>query len=145
MGAWDGAFADRNDIVGDEERGGDGFDGQVGGLGGVQRGGPEVLQGLSASCKALVLMWPDYGGCGTFGLECVRRWTLEGNGQRLVCVGEWGGGGTLGAFATGLQTEGQSFSAACQRFVEDNFRLVQTRALPNWPLALDAVRVFERR
>eukprot|EP00927_Polykrikos_kofoidii_P032456 TRINITY_DN27644_c0_g1_i1.p1 TRINITY_DN27644_c0_g1~~TRINITY_DN27644_c0_g1_i1.p1 ORF type:complete len:1042 (-),score=169.43 TRINITY_DN27644_c0_g1_i1:214-3171(-) len=127
-----------------ETAAGDGFGGSS--FDEVDFGGPEMLQGLGATCKALVLMWPDYGGVGSFGLECVRRWALDECGQRLILVGEWAGeGGTLGAFAPGLQAHGQSFSLACQSFVEEHFRLVRTLALPNWPLVLDAVRVFVRR
>lgn len=112
--------------------------------GSVEQGGPDKLQGMGAECKALVLMWPDWGGKGTFGLECVKRWVLEEQGRRLVCVGEWGGGGTLGSISEDLPERGQSFSEECQSFVEAHFRLVHTLALPNWPLMLDAVRVFER-
>jgi len=112
----------------------------------VEEGGPEALMGLGASFQSLVLMWPDYGGKGTFGLDCARTWLLQENGKRLICVGEWAGKGTFGAMGTpGWAEHGQSFSRECQAFVEEHCRLVSSIALPNWPLFLDAVQIFERR
>lgn len=69
----------------------------------VSEGGPEqVTTALSPSCmryrvcnpspqvtdhpgRTLVLMWPDYAGCGTYGLSCLEKYS----GDRLILVGEW--------------------------------------------------------
>merc|ERR1712099_133568 len=85
LGAWDGTFAASSD----SSHSGDGLDGTIGRFGSVTKGGPEALKGLGAECNALVLMWPDYQGVGSYGLECARRWTLEEKGKRMICVGEW--------------------------------------------------------
>eukprot|EP00930_Biecheleria_cincta_P047686 TRINITY_DN3310_c0_g1_i3.p1 TRINITY_DN3310_c0_g1~~TRINITY_DN3310_c0_g1_i3.p1 ORF type:complete len:925 (-),score=175.87 TRINITY_DN3310_c0_g1_i3:1016-3790(-) len=122
---------------------GSSLDGEIGCFGGVQHGGPEVLSDLGSSCKALLLIWPDQQGQGTFALECVQRWALQEQGQRLICIGEWGNSSSEPR-VPGLPPQGQSFSAECQKFVEEHFRLVHQLSLPNWPLTFDAVRIFER-
>ena len=110
-------------------------------VGHVQRGGPEVLAGGAHDGRALVLMWPDYGGKGRFGLECVRSY----GGARLALCGEWRGA-TLGDYAEGLPAEtGQSFSAEVQAFVEEHFEREREVALPRWPLCCDKLMIWRRR
>ena len=107
----------------------------------VALGGPEVLDNTDlADGRALVLMYPDYGGTGAFGLEAVRRYT----GDTLVLVGEWADS-TLGAYAEGVPESGQSFSAECQTLVRERFELQETVALPSWPLYRDVLRIWRRR
>lgn len=109
--------------------------------GAVALGGPEVLDNTDlADGRALVLMYPDYGGTGAFGLEAVRRYT----GDTLVLVGEWADS-TLGAYAEGVPESGQSFSAECQTLVRERFELQETVALPSWPLYRDVLRIWRRR
>ena len=106
-------------------------------VGSVQEGGPEVL--AQHPERTLVLMWPDYQGRGSYGLECLSGYA----GEALILVGEWRGrtyGGSLG-----LCEGGQSFSADFQRTVEAQFECVQEHRLPNWPLFLDTLTIWRRR
>ena len=104
----------------------------------VQLGGPEVLDRAEADGRTLLLMWPDYNGTGSFGLECLRRY----RGGTLVLIGEWQGC-TFGL--PGRPAHGQSFSLEAQEFVKSRFDLVETIRVPNWPLFLDVIQVFRRR
>jgi hypothetical protein len=90
--------------------------------------------------RALVLMWPDYGGRGSYGLHCLRAYS----GSCLVLVGEWRDS-TFGAYAPGRPETGQSFSAAFQTEVEASFQRVQVVALPSWPYVLDRVAIWQQR
>eukprot|EP01059_Diplonema_ambulator_P032066 TRINITY_DN6101_c0_g1_i4.p1 TRINITY_DN6101_c0_g1~~TRINITY_DN6101_c0_g1_i4.p1 ORF type:complete len:772 (+),score=222.75 TRINITY_DN6101_c0_g1_i4:3094-5409(+) len=105
--------------------------------GDVKKGGPEVVAGTD---RTLVLMWPDFMGKGTFGLECLKHYT----GSTLVLVGEWQDS-TFGVYTPTLQPTGQSFSAAFQHHVDQHYEQVKRVALPNWPLYKDVVTVFKRR
>eukprot|EP01062_Namystynia_karyoxenos_P040606 TRINITY_DN29596_c0_g1_i1.p1 TRINITY_DN29596_c0_g1~~TRINITY_DN29596_c0_g1_i1.p1 ORF type:complete len:881 (+),score=262.12 TRINITY_DN29596_c0_g1_i1:68-2710(+) len=105
----------------------------------VQRGGPEAV-GEHGAGRALVLMWPDFSGHGTFAAECLRRY----EGSTLVLVGEWRGC-TLGQYAAELPPTGQSFAPGVQLAVEQGFELVTTIALPRWPLHADVLSVWHRR
>lgn len=91
--------------------------------------------------RALVLMWPDYGGRGTFSLECLKYYS----GNILVCVGEWDGGHTYGRIRADFEPTGQSFSAGFQAAVEKDWILDTAVMLPTWPTAADAVQIFRRR
>ncbi|CAK0803399.1 unnamed protein product [Prorocentrum cordatum] len=113
-------------------------------LGVVAEGGPEAA--ASGGDRNLVLMWPDYGGGGTFGLECLRGWLAAGAAGRarhLLCVGEWGlwpsgvpglANGRPGTFAlgTGAGGHGQSFSQEFQDLVAERFELVEEVPLPRF-------------
>lgn len=90
--------------------------------------------------RTLVLCWPDAKGEGPAGLDAVRGY----DGRVLATLGEWRGH-TYGAFADGLREHGQSFSAECQLHVGDAFELRSVTPLPNWPLARDALLVWDRR
>lgn len=92
-----------------------------------------------SSSRALVVCWPDARGAGLSGLETIRAF----GGAVLATLGEWRGR-TYGAYADGLGEHGQSFSAECQRHVTDAFGLRAEAPLPNWPLARDALLVWER-
>ena len=108
----------------------------------ITEGGPQAVS-LHAD-RALILMWPDYGGVGTYGSACVRRFA----GETLITVGEWGSEtlhATLGAYASGLPSTGQSFSQECQEMVESRFELVNVCRLPNFPLFCDVLAVWRRR
>ncbi|CAE8601529.1 unnamed protein product [Polarella glacialis] len=105
---------------------------------GVQPGGPEVVEKYPD--RTLVLMWADYMGWGTYGLQCLQGF----KGQHLILVGEWRTA-TFGDYAPGMSEHGQSFSLELQQFVEECFTLVQTVTLPNWPLALDKLMLWQRR
>jgi hypothetical protein len=100
--------------------------------------GPEAA--LSAKGRALVLMWPDWGGAGIFALEALEMF----DGKTLICVGEWEGH-TLGAFHPSLRPTGQSFSAEFQKRVEKQFDLLEKIYLPSWPLNGDVVQIFQRK
>jgi hypothetical protein len=100
--------------------------------------GPEAA--LSSKGRALVLMWPDWGGAGIFGLEALEMF----EGKTLICVGEWAGH-TLGAFHPSMRPTGQSFSAEFQKQVEAQFDLLEKTYLPSWPLNGDVVQIFQRR
>ena len=103
-------------------------------------GGPEAAGLPENQGKALVLMWPDFMGKGTFGLDAVRRYT----GETLALVGEWADA-TLGVYTDGLQPTGQSFSPAFQSYVQRTFEKVDDVALPAWPLYGDKLTVWKRR
>eukprot|EP00962_Isochrysis_galbana_P007592 scaffold2058_cov115-Isochrysis_galbana.AAC.4 len=90
--------------------------------------------------RSLVLMWPDYGGRGSYGLGCLREYS----GSCLILVGEWRGS-TFGAHAPGRLETGQSFSAEFQAEVEAKFQLEQVVPLPSWPYILDRVAIWRRR
>jgi hypothetical protein len=90
--------------------------------------------------RALVVIWPDPQGAGAAGLELVQGF----RGQTLVTMGEWAGR-TYGAYADGLGSHGQSFSAECQAHVEATYELKGETPLPTWPLARDSLRVWSRR
>ena len=65
--------------------------------GAVALGGPEVLDNTDlADGRALVLMYPDYGGTGAFGLEAVRRYTGD--------TPSWASGPTTLAYAEGVES-----------------------------------------
>jgi len=104
----------------------------------VKMGGPDMLTGHAD--RALVLMWPDYGGRGTFARECLKNY----KGSTLVCVGEWDGH-TFGSIRPDFEIKGQSFSEGFQADVEKDFILEDTVPLPTWPTAADAVLIFRRR
>ena len=105
----------------------------------VVEGGPE--SGGRHSDRALLLVWPDYHGRGTYASQCLRAY----KGETLLLVGEWCGH-TFGstASAAGCDEEGQAFSPAFQREVEARFELVEQVRLPSWPCTLDALRVWKR-
>jgi len=83
----------------------------------------------------LVLLWPDPQGQGTVGLDCVKAY----KGSKLILIGEWGDR------TFRLCPSGQSFSPECQEYVNENFKLVQSCSLPNWPLYVDALMLYERK
>jgi hypothetical protein len=105
---------------------------------GLQEGGPQVV--CQHADRTLVLMWSDYMGSGTFGLECVRNYT----GKTLILVGEWHDW-TLGSSTPGTPAHGQAFSLSMQQLVDKEYERVQTVALPNWPAHVDRLMVFKRR
>ena len=101
--------------------------------------GPQAVQEHQAG-RTLVLMWPDYLGLGTYGLECLEAY----EGKELILVGEWRTS-TFGSYAPGISRHGQSFSVEFQQKVETDFCLVETIELPRWPLFLDCLQIFRRR
>ena len=103
-------------------------------------GGPEAAGKAEHQDKTLVLMWPDFMGSGTFGLEALKHY----KGKTLALVGEWAGA-TYGVYAEGLQPSGQSFSPLCQQYVEHHFELLRCVPLPNWPLCGDSLRIYRRK
>jgi len=108
----------------------------------ITEGGPQAVS-LHAD-RALILMWPDYGGVGSYGAACVQRFA----GETLITVGEWGSEtlhATLGAYARGLPSTGQSFSQECQEMVESRFELEKICRLPTFPLFCDVLAVWRRR
>eukprot|EP00931_Biecheleriopsis_adriatica_P052003 TRINITY_DN30202_c0_g1_i2.p1 TRINITY_DN30202_c0_g1~~TRINITY_DN30202_c0_g1_i2.p1 ORF type:complete len:393 (+),score=58.09 TRINITY_DN30202_c0_g1_i2:113-1291(+) len=100
----------------------------------VRTGGPEVL--IEHAERSLLLMWPDYQGVGSFGLECLRNYA----GKTLVLVGEWQNQ-TFGL----VRPWGQSFSKEFQEVVEAEFERVKVVPLPNWPLFCDILTVWQRK
>ncbi|KAJ9454780.1 hypothetical protein DIPPA_17506 [Diplonema papillatum] len=122
-------------------------DGAAGGVpkhyGDIETGGPEVLKDDSAQGRTLVLMWPDFMGRGTFGLECLRHY-LKGSAEYLILVGEWADS-TLGSYTTDLPPTGQSFSVGFQLLVAQHYDLHKRVDLPNWPLFADCLMVWKRK
>jgi hypothetical protein len=100
----------------------------------------DARAGAPAPARALVAIWSDANGRGSAGLDLVRAF----EGSTLATIGEWEGR-TYGAYADGLEPRGQSFSAECQAFVAGAYELRAETALPNWPLAKDALLVWERK
>ena len=90
--------------------------------------------------RALVLMWPDCSGTGTYGTECLRHY----GGDTLVLVGEWNGH-TCGSYTDSVPLHGQSFSKEFQDEVEANFEKVETCRLPTWPLVFDVLTIWRRK
>eukprot|EP01064_Diplonema_japonicum_P021236 TRINITY_DN30785_c0_g1_i1.p1 TRINITY_DN30785_c0_g1~~TRINITY_DN30785_c0_g1_i1.p1 ORF type:complete len:770 (+),score=194.99 TRINITY_DN30785_c0_g1_i1:43-2352(+) len=103
----------------------------------IKKGGPGVAAGTD---RTLVLMWPDFMGKGTFGLECLKNYTND----TLILIGEWADS-TFGVYTPTLQPTGQSFSPAFQYYVSQHFEEVTRVPLPNWPLYKDVLMVFKRR
>jgi hypothetical protein len=99
----------------------------------VQEGGPEVAG--SHGDRALLLVWPDYNGQGSYALRCLEHY----QGTTLLLVGEWKGR-TLAPLAGG-----RAFSAAFQDAVEASFDRIEEAALPSWPLHLDGLSVWKRK
>lgn len=87
--------------------------------------------------RTLVLMWPDYMGYGTYGLDCLHHY----KGDKLILIGEWRTS-TLGQYTSGISNHGQSFSLDFQLKVEEDFQLVEALNLPTWPLFLDRLHLF---
>ena len=54
-------------------------------------------------------------------------------------------GRTFGAYTTGLQSHGQSFSLEFQREVAAVYEEQAVYRLPNWPLFLDCVMIYKRK
>lgn len=106
--------------------------------GGVRAGGPGAA--AEHADRALVLMWPDYGGKGTYALDALRAY----RGDTLVLVGEWAGR-TFGSYSAALPETGQSFSSDAQAYVEEHFAEVEVMRLPSFPMSLDCVAVYARR
>ncbi|CAE7522314.1 LSMT-L [Symbiodinium necroappetens] len=104
----------------------------------VLEGGVEVVQEHQAG-RTLVLMWPDWLGLGTYGLECLKAY----EGKELILVGEWRTS-TFGSYAPSISQHGQSFSLEFQKKVESDFCLVERIELPRWPLFLDCLQIFRR-
>jgi len=100
----------------------------------VASGGPEQMEGCCG--RTLLLMWPDYGGVGTFGSSCLQRYT----GDTLLLVGEWPGH----TYET-VNKWGQSFSDKFVQIVQQDFELKQRVPLPCWPMALDSLMVWTRK
>ena len=90
--------------------------------------------------RALVLIWPDYMGNGTYGTECLRHYP----GDTLVLVGEWNGH-TCGSYTDSVPLHGQSFSKEFQDEVEANFEKLETCRLPTWPLFFDMLTIWRRK
>ena len=109
----------------------------------VRRGGPERIS-EDATARTLLLVWPDQGGSGGLGLECVERWLERPGAEFLVTVGEWGEPGSESLRLPGLPAHGQSFSKGAQQLVETHFALESTLGLQNWPLARDEMRVWRK-
>ena len=107
-------------------------------FGEVLEGGPEVIR--QHQDRTLVLMWPDYNGCGSFGLECLEAY----EGEYLVLIGEWQGR-SFGSYTAGLQESGQSFAKGFQEQVAAVYRESQVFRLPNWPLFADCVAIYKRK
>ena len=72
-----------------------------------EEGGPE--QAAEHSGRAMLLVWPDYLGRGSYAKACLDAY----GGDTLLLVGEWRGR-TFGSYASGLAEEGQAFSAKFQ-------------------------------
>lgn len=100
----------------------------------VQAGGPEQV--AAHRDRALMLMWPDYMGKGSFGTSCLDGYV----GEVLLLVGEWRDS-TLGR----VNPWGQSFSEDFVGIVERDFVMEQRLQLPCWPVALDTLMVWRRR
>ena len=125
--------------------------------GGLQllRGGAECLRRHRGDGRTLVLMNPDYGGIGTFGLRCVESY----EGEHLITVGEWAPLCTYGAYADDVRTSvkdasgmsrrpcshGQSFSREVQELVEREFTAVNVLRLPSFPMFCDILVVWKRK
>lgn len=121
---WKGEFGER-----------DGNDAMMGNrLPIVRAGGPEQVQ--AHPDRTLLLMWPDYGGRGSFGSACLEQYT----GETLLLVGEWPDS-TCGL----LNPWGQSFSEEFVAAVEAGFELEQRLKLPCWPGALDSAMAWRRK
>eukprot|EP00755_Sulcionema_specki_P003899 Sspe_Gene.3953::Locus_1320_Transcript_1_1_Confidence_1.000_Length_2410::g.3953::m.3953 len=118
--------------------GGEGLAGTERWFEGMKVGGPEVVR--SAGSRTLLLMWPDYLGEGTYGMECVEGYS----GEVLLLVGEWRDS-TLGSYEGTIPPTGQSFSVTMQHYVETHFTLEKTATLPNFPLYKDRVMVWRRK
>eukprot|EP01065_Artemidia_motanka_P051346 TRINITY_DN903_c0_g1_i1.p1 TRINITY_DN903_c0_g1~~TRINITY_DN903_c0_g1_i1.p1 ORF type:complete len:830 (+),score=307.04 TRINITY_DN903_c0_g1_i1:40-2529(+) len=106
--------------------------------GATAEGGPEAAQ--QHRDRALVLMWPDFRGDGSFATEALRHY----KGDTLVLVGEWQGC-SFGPYAAGLSPAGQSLSADAQHRVAADFDRVRCVPLPRWPLHVDCLTVWKRR
>lgn len=104
----------------------------------VQQGGPEIANKYAD--RTLLLMWPDYMGFGTYGLQCLQHY----QGNTLILIGEWKNS-TFGSYAQGISEHGQSFSLDFQEKVEAEFELIEILDLPTWPLFLDRLQIFRRR
>ena len=104
----------------------------------VQQGGPEIASKYAD--RTLLLMWPDYMGYGTYGLQCLQHY----QGNTLILIGEWKNS-TFGSYAQGISEHGQSFSLDFQEKVEAEFELIEILDLPTWPLFLDRLQIFRRR
>mmetsp|Transcript_47181 Transcript_47181/g.102699 ORF Transcript_47181/g.102699 Transcript_47181/m.102699 type:complete len:765 (+) Transcript_47181:24-2318(+) len=103
----------------------------------IQEGGVEKIK----AGRNLVLMWPDIEGQGRFGVQCVGK-AAELKVEHLILVGEWSGS-TYGDSIPHLPRHGQSFSLECQKAVEEAYTLVETVALPSWPLFKDRLAVWK--
>ena len=106
--------------------------------GGVREGGAESA--AAHADRALLLVWPDYAGRGTYAREALRAYT----GQTLLLVGEWRGR-TFGGGAQGPTEDGEAFSAAFQQQVESDFEVVEQHRLPSWPWYVDCLVVWRRK
>eukprot|EP00960_Hanusia_phi_P047034 758184-Hanusia_phi.AAC.12 len=73
----------------------------------VKLGGSEMIK--EHQDRTLVLMWPDFLGKGSFGLQALEEYA----GEFLILVGEWKGR-TWGAYTPELDDHGQSFSQEFQ-------------------------------
>ena len=100
----------------------------------VTEGGPELA--AQHSDRAMLLVWPDYGGQGSYARDCLAAYT----GEVLLLVGEWRGR----TFAM-CGVSGEAFSEAFQLEVEAKFELVRVERLPSWPGYLDALAVWRRK
>eukprot|EP00873_Tetraselmis_striata_P037874 jgi/Tetstr1/458138/TSEL_044630.t1 len=101
---------------------------------GVAAGGPETVAAHPA--RTLVLMWPDYGGAGGYGLAAVEAYT----GEALLLVGEW-----ADCRPPGGPPHGAAFSPELQALVEERFERADTLPLPNWPGRAGRLMLFKRR
>ena len=99
-----------------------------------------VVAETLARHKTLVLMWIDKGGEGNRGLDMVQCY----EGDTLILVGEWSDR-TYGSYVSFLPESGASFSKPFQKYVEENFSLVNEVPVGNWPMYDASLRVWKRR
>ena len=131
-GLWASLLSTRGcDIVAYDEEGGEGGD-KAGGEAVVRVGGPGVAS--SHSDRALLLIWPDLEGEGTFALDSLAAYS----GQTLLLVGEWRGRALSIPYGT-------AFAPPFQAAVEADFEVVQQVRLPSWPTFVDVLTVWRRK
>lgn len=107
----------------------------------LKAAGVQLSEGQEVGASHVVV-WPDPGGEGVFGLEVVER-----TSGVLVCIGEWTGS-TLGLMPDPeVRVGGQAWSRSAQSAVNARFPHgpLSSMYLPSWPLACDRLAVYDDR
>ena len=103
----------------------------------VLKGSYEVLAGNAHSDKALLLSWPTNNASDPWDAACLDAYA----GTTVCYVGSW----NIGPLAEAQEVHCICSSERFQTKLLNEFELVDTQALPRWPLVNDTLTIWKRK